>query len=152
MCEATPATWSRPSSILNGHEYSFRSGSWSDLRKLPNFKRWWRPMIRDQTECVERGRVATTVLGRATRYVDKFAPAVSGAGGHNQTFSLACALVHRLPSRHRHGAGVDAAIQPAVLAALEREGAAAQGDQRAERNVQRISDNVTAGAMCHDGC
>lgn len=35
-----------------------------------------------------------TSLERALKYADATPPAVAGAGGHNQTFSLACALVH----------------------------------------------------------
>lgn len=30
---------------------------------------------------------------RIQRYIDKVPPAISGQGGHNQTFSLACKLV-----------------------------------------------------------
>ena len=34
-----------------------------------------------------------TLLDQARRYLDKIPPAVSGAGGHNQTFRVACVLV-----------------------------------------------------------
>jgi RecA-family ATPase len=34
------------------------------------------------------------ILDQARRYLDKIPPAVSGAGGHNQTFRVACVLVH----------------------------------------------------------
>jgi hypothetical protein len=32
-------------------------------------------------------------LGRATKYASKLPPAISGSGGHRQTFSVACTLV-----------------------------------------------------------
>lgn len=35
-----------------------------------------------------------TVFARASRYLAKMPPAVSGSGGHNSTFKAACALVH----------------------------------------------------------
>ena len=35
-----------------------------------------------------------SVIERARRYVAKCPPAVSGQGGHNATFHVACALVH----------------------------------------------------------
>lgn len=34
-------------------------------------------------------------LKRIQKYLDKIDPAVSGSNGHNQTFKVACLLIHR---------------------------------------------------------
>ena len=38
--------------------------------------------------------MSVTILERASRYIARMDAAVSGGGGHDATFAVACALVH----------------------------------------------------------
>lgn len=82
-----------PGTTLNGHRYRWHRGGWDQLKDCPTFDMAWLPPEPETPQAVDHHRALTPLpMRRALGLVAAAKPAVSGQGGHKQTFSIACNL------------------------------------------------------------
>jgi hypothetical protein len=89
-----------PSIHPNGGQYAWRPGRGPGEIEPALAPDWLLDELRDKPPLAVVCPVAANgqpaadkVIGRARAYISKMPPAISGQGGHNQTFSVACKLV-----------------------------------------------------------
>ena len=82
-----------PMGIANGHTYTWRSGSYSELSTCPVFDSSWLPEVEFAAPKDDDMRALPNVVDQAARYLAKCEPAIAGQGGRKQTFAVAACMV-----------------------------------------------------------